>query len=461
MACSSNLTSGFVDLSTFDELEKYLYGGPDAKAYFVRETCKSTWFTQVPVVLNQSSGQTGFNQRWSSQITRAGDYMLNVWLRVTFPSVQLTPAAIAAGLTLRWSRNPMHNLISESTLTFNDLRAEQFDNYVLDFWAAFTVPAGKRNGYDNMIGNIDDLTQPHPLGAFPAAIPSVTLNLPLPFWMNRDTGIALPTASLPYNEMRINFCFRDYLQLLIVEDTTAVAGTDPCRAVTAADLVTVPVLTNVQTWANYALVSNEERERMGHGARDILIEQYQTSPVQNFAPATNPQPSFDIHFSHAIKALFWAVRNKTCAPNWSNYTTASPVIVGGVLDFTPPGTDDPITTTSLTYESTQRLSAMGSDYFSLVQPWFHAPVIPIETGYHLYSYALDFYCLNPQGSTNYGKLTNVSLAPVASALAITAANGTGAAGSGQDYVQTFDFIVVGVNYNIVRISGGAFGFPVL
>ena len=49
--CTSNLTSGFIDLATYDEQEKYMYGGPDATAYFVRETRKSTWFTQVPVVL--------------------------------------------------------------------------------------------------------------------------------------------------------------------------------------------------------------------------------------------------------------------------------------------------------------------------------------------------------------------------------------------------------------------------
>ena len=52
--CTSNVTSGFIDLATFDEIEKYLYGGPDATAYFVRETRKATWFTQVPVVLSRA-----------------------------------------------------------------------------------------------------------------------------------------------------------------------------------------------------------------------------------------------------------------------------------------------------------------------------------------------------------------------------------------------------------------------
>ena len=53
--CTSNVTSGCIDLATFDELEKYMYGGPDATAYFVRETRKATWFTQVPVCLSRAT----------------------------------------------------------------------------------------------------------------------------------------------------------------------------------------------------------------------------------------------------------------------------------------------------------------------------------------------------------------------------------------------------------------------
>ena len=54
------------------------------------------------------------------------------------------------------------------------------------------------------------------------------------------------------------------------------------------------------------------------------------------------------------------------------------------------------------------------------------------------------------GSTNYGKLTNVSVVPEASAGAIVGADGTGAAGSGNNYAQTFEFLVTAVNNNIIR-----------
>ncbi len=458
--CSSNLTSGFVDLATFDEQEKYLYGGPDAVAYFVRETRKSTWFTVVPVVLSRASGSPGFGQEWSVTISRAGDYLLHTWLRLTLPSVTLSANnQFGADGRLRWTRNLMHNLIREACITFNDLVAARFDNFHLDFWTAFTVPASKRDGYNNMIGNVNDLIQPHAPGD---AIPERILNLPLPFFFSRASGVALPTAALPYNDMRITFSFRNWSELLIIDNLAAAPGSKTSFCAQTTDLEGgEPCLKNVQVWGNYAIVSNDERKRMGCAPRDILIEQVQTAPKQTFTPATNGQPSYDIRFSHSIKVLFFGVRNTTNPCEWSNYTAASPIPGPSLVNFYPSGAVDPIINTSLIYESTQRLSQMGSDYFSLVDPWYTAPAIPVETGYHMYSYSLDFFCLDPMGSTNYGKLTNVSIVPEASAGAVVGANGSGAAGSGVDFAQTYEFCVTAVNNNIIRISGGALGFPVL
>lgn len=457
----SNITSGFIDLATFDEIEKYQYGSSQAFAYFVRETRKATWFTQVPVILSRSSGNAGFDQEWSVSISRAGDYLLQTWLRVSIPSVTLLERNLygAAG-RIRWSRNFMHNLVREVAISFNDLVAERFDNYFLDFWAAFTVSASKRLGYDNMIGNVDSLIAPHAPGN--PTRPQF-LNLPLPFFFTRDSGLALPTAALPYNEMRISFNMRDWSHLLILDNSVPVFGTNPTSVpVVGRDIAVAPTLTHVQVWANYAIVSNEERKRMACAPRDMLIEQVQTAPRQTFNPITNPHHTYDIRFSHSIKLLLFAVRNTTTSNIWSNYTSVSPVPGPQVIVYEPFGyAFDPISHTTLTYENTSRLNFMGSDYFSLVEPFYKAPSIPHPTGYHMYSYSLSFFNVDPLGSTNYGKLTNVSITLQASPDSILAANGGGPAGSGADYPQKYEFITIGINANIIRVSGGALGFPVL
>jgi len=600
--CSSNLTSGFIDLATYDEQEKYMYGGRAATAYFVRETRKSTWFTQVPVVLSKCSGSPAFGSEWSVQISRAGDYLLQTWLRVELPEVCITSDAPVDGSTLigccavRWTRNLGHALIREACLTFNDLVAARFDNYHLDFWAAFTTPASKQNGYDNMIGNIGQLAGLGNVHALPAAV----LNIPLPFFYTRDSGVALPTAALPYNDMRIQFTFRRLNELLIADCCQLPVANEPANNAatitqgtiagaaagavaygsmqstclnanslnqlaaqyasdTANGLSAVvpyiaqrpagqgigtnsnvnlqfgiannaavqqpnwrfcngaePSLGSVSVWANYAIVSNDERKRMACAPRDILIEQVQTAPPCGFNPRNvNTPEQYDIRFSHAIKCLFFAVRNKTLPCEHGNYTTHPALPVLQCLSGAKSGTlittarsFDPVAAASLLYENTYRLANMGSDFYSLVEPYYKAPTIPDKTGYHMYSYSLDFFNLDPMGSTNYGKLTNVSLYVNPSQAAVEAAlepncnnvTGESAANAGVQYTsscstsvptgitavgggtfpnatelesqssvnnvrycqaQTFEFVVTAVNNNIVRISGGALGFPVL
>lgn len=454
---SSNLAAGFVDLATYDEIEKYMYGGGQATTYFVRATRKSTWFTQVPTLLSRSAGMPGFAQEWSVNITRAGDYLMHATLHLTLPSVTLLPTnQYGVNGRLRWTRNLMHNLVKECQITFNDLTAARFDSMHLDFWAAFTTPAGKQVGYNNMIGNTSTLTSPRGPGV---AIPETTLNLPLPFFFSRDKGLALPAAAIPYNEMRINFAFRDWTELLILEDA-ANNGASAVAPNVGNDLAAAPALINTQVWANYAIVSNDERKRMSCMPRVMLIEQVQTAPRMTFNPTLNDRlQAYDVRFSHAIKVLFFGIKNITFRNIHSNYTTASPVNNGAVVDFSQGA--DPIKNVSLIYESTTRLSHMTSDYFSLVQPYYCAPVIPPVTGYHMYSYSTDFACLDPMGSTNFGKLTNVAIALAPSDAAVVAAGGAGAPGSGANYPQTFEFFCSVVNNNVIAISGGALGFPVL
>ncbi len=501
---TSNVTSGFIDLATFDEIEKYMYGGPDATAYFVRETRKATWFTQVPVILSRASGNAGFGQEWSAQISRAGDYLLQTWLRLGLSEVRLAstvsdltyPGTLPTGsptpyYTVRWTKNFMHNLVKECAITFNDLVAARFDCYHLDFWANFTVPAGKQNGYLNMIGNTSSLINPilPPSVSADSALTAHNLNLPLPLFYGRDSGVALPTAALPYNDMRINFVFAPWQDLLIGQwsDSGAYPVNSTNCLVNPNYLQHVPAINNCAVWANYAIVSNDERKRMACAPRDILIEQVQSAPRQSFLTAGNNNPSYDIRFSHAIKVLFFAAWNRTAVQIGSNYSTLEPIVYttqstrGTVtntiaLSIMPPAASDPILSTSLIYENTARLSNMGSDYFSLVNPYFNAPVIPLQIGYHSYSYSLDFICLDPMGSTNYGKLTNVSIQPTPSLAALASvalALPKNTAGepiylpvpnpqtSGYCTAQAFDFIVTAVNNNIIRISGGALGFPVL
>jgi hypothetical protein len=625
MSCiTSNMTTAFVDLATYDEMEKYMYGGSFATAYFCRETKKSTWFTQVPVVLSRSSGECKFGNDWSVNISRAGDYLLNNWLTLTIAPTSVEQFAVGSEerAFIQWTPNLMHNLIRDCYISFNDLVAAQFNNFHLDFWASFTIPSSKSTAYNKMIGNTCHMLQPVEL-VQGNVLPGGTFHLPLPFFYTRDSGVALPTAALPYNDMKINFSFRDWSELITLWKLEGVKQINNqnyklaelrqyCESENLNNLFASnlePTVTSCNVWANYAIVSNDERKRMACAPRDILIEQVQWNTPQKvisglsgantaaFPTPSTTSESLQIRFAHAIKVLFFAIRNSTCPNYYSNYNTRTPM--WGVYEDTEnplgydvglafPGeasvmgvgnnkvpdatyvreecngiplnaqTADPLNSVTLSYESTRRLSDLYQGYYSMVNPYFNAPRVPVAevsagqtvslgkvlagnmanrstpncnygqngpshvsavacdstecivkdpnsnrvntnysdmiagmawgnypTGVHCYSYSLDFWCLDPMGSTNYGKLTNISMtytisndaswfgsAPRTTELYLPGPPITSSIKQDWEDIQytqtavtseknTYEFLLSAVNNNIIRISGGALGFPVL
>ena len=457
---TNNLTAGFIDLATSDALEQRIYGGENAVTYFVHQHRKSTWFTQVPVVLTNASGSGDFGNHWSVTISRAGDYLLNSWLEVVLPKY-----TNASGFKSFWCKNLMHNLVEECTITFNDLVASRFTSEILDFWTAFTVPASKKTGYNAMIGAGDTIQSTDGNDQLFVRGLSVTgqadgqahrLVLPLPFFFSRDSGVSLPTAALPYNDMRINFKFRSQEALLSTFALAAGAEKQAAFSLAAVSETSLSAVTSARVWANYAIVSNTERTLMGAHARNITIEQFQHTPPHTFDTTANK--TYDIRFSHGIKALMFGIRNKTQNTTVVTDTALKASGTGGDIFSRYHTRSDaneaagtiarqsPIDNVTLLYENTTRLGSVPSNYFTHVGPYNHATSIPTaEPGMHLYSYALDVTSIDPNGSTNFGKLTNVSIAPAAI---------TGLAG-------TWDLIVNAVNHNVIRISGGALGFPIL
>lgn len=583
---SGNVSAAYIDMATFDQLEKYMYGGCYAVTPFVREVTKSTWFSVIPTRLTTTGGNVDFGGDFGATISRAGDYMTQNWLRVTIPAVSYSdlynadrtlfdsalqlaftawnPKTTSQGrslpapaVALRWTRNLMHNLVKHCSMSFNDLVETQFSSTFLDFWTAFSVPKDKRQAYDTMIGNVAELYDPLSLDSFqlgptgtaagtatitgssagtgaaawnaeihlgPNALgltgvglginsigvvtnmgtnttgilcgplkgrylPSRVLNLPLPLPHTRNTGVALPAAALPYNEMKINLHLREAHELLLADIYDASlpgnVAAFPGFTINVSQQAAQNLHLSGHVWAEYAVVSNAERSRMGCHPRDILIEQQQET-AKNTISQVQSTVTHDLRYSHAVRAIFFGFKNVTLSSEHSNYTSAVPVPFPDGVNFAPYYATDPIESTSLLYEGTVRMDSLTNDYYALMNPYIHSSVVAEETGYHLYSYALDFSAVDPNGSTNMGKLSNVSMVynlsnAAQTTLASAATNPTNLSMTrgrvprlttggaflpedwywGNTYQSQFELKNVVVNHQIIRISGGVLAFPVL
>ena len=490
-----SLTTAFIDLSTFDEIECWLYGGKSVNR-FRKVIRKSAWFTVIAAQLNKCGTTGGFNSEMSAMFSRAGDYIRDVWLRVELPEVATNP-----GYQARWTRNIGHNLIDEAYLQFNDLTVNKLTSYHMDFLSAFLTPEGKMNGYNNMIGNVPPLTDPYEeYAAYPSAIaapnpargtpgssvklPRYALNIPLPFYFTRDHHDAIIQAACPFNDVRLTIKFRAWEDLLIVDRIQVpVVDADTGVVTTPASVPADPTvslsdalrsynnmrLNNCQVWAHYAVIPNGDREKIGEESDiDTIIEQVQTIPPTSFNPANQRQRGVDLRFAHSIRALFFAMRNTTVKSEWSNYSTHVPRGVPNSpgLIFRPVGATDPIGRAILTYENVDRVN-MSSDYYTLVAPYYTAVRIPMEIGYHLLSYCNKLDTLQPDGSTNFARLASVNLNIEASDVAEAQASPAATVGvdhwdpAWHNQEARFDIVITASSLSVLRFSSGSAGFPVL
>ncbi len=518
---SVSTSTVFIDLATFSEPEGFIYGGPKAITWFVRGVQKSNWFSFIPVVLRNEGTHDFGAQHASVSVNRSGDYVLNVWFRAQIPQVYLlirskpeyeilthTPAEPGNNngrSRIAWTRNLMHNLFSHISITFNELTVQEFDNYFLDANARFGLPASKQVGYNNMIGDIQAMTA-FKNGGNPIADTTVTppdvrsppeplgtggwFQVPLPFWFTLDSGVALPIAALPFNDVKINYTFRRWQELIILEsrqsqqDVNGVIQNVPLSSIN--DIYTIengaftdhePHLGRPGTWVHYAVVHNDERVKMGDAPRDMLIKQTQTIGRRALTDLTSAT-SQDLRLSHSIYSFYFMSQNisvlqlNNAGGEWSNYTTEAPLM--GDINYGV----DPLAQASLKYESTLRV-VLGADYYSLTVPYYYSNAIPEATGYHMYSYALNSFLYNPSGSTNYSKLANVSLDYVPSIAAINSAgvgpqqtNGIPTRADGDPltwyiggkpevFPQSYVGIFIANNWNIARVANGSLGHPTL
>ena len=509
---SVSTSTVFIDLATFSEPEGFIYGGPKAITWFVRGVQKSNWFSFIPVVLRNDGVHDFGAQNSSVSVNRSGDYVLNVWFRAQIPQVYLNiktdvhDAMIVNPSKIAWTRNLMHNLFAHISITFNELTVQEFDNYFLDANSRFGLPASKWTGYNNMIGDISAMTDFVP-GGDPASTNGSTpgnlgtggfFQVPLPFWFTLDSGVALPIAALPFNDVKINYTFRRWQELIILEShqsTQVQNGVTVDLALPSLNDIYVantanqqPALVRPGTWVHYAVVHNDERVKMGDAPRDMLIKQTQTIGRRAFNDLT-AVTSQDLRLSHSIYSFYFMAQNVSvlslgdAGGEWSNYSTEGPLM--GDVSYGI----DPLAQASLKYESTLRV-VLGSDYYSLTVPYYYSVAIPEEVGYHMYSYALNSFLYNPSGSTNYSKLANVSLDYVPSLAAINAAGvspggaiaptrsdgsrlqwwikgadpnpaSPAAADPNADFPQSFVGIFIANNWNIARVANGSLGHPTL
>lgn len=394
---SSILQTVYLDLSTLEGNAKRLYAGRECTTQFSKDIERSSWFSTmwVPMKAENSSESSPV---WKAH--KSADFLLKVLFRATFPAVKLKDEYRSKGWQIAYTRYPGHNAIGHVEMQFNDLKGQSFDNYHLDKYAnLFTKGYDKWILYNKMVGNIPEVVD------FADRLPSFDVKVLLPFSFTKSPPDALRLCCLKLVDTKFAFHLNNDLGRLIRlrRPTAGRKGAATNWEYVGGDVSDYlefegksSKLRDVSLWANYGVVTDEERDFHKNETHSIVLEQSQSyDHTANQVGSGSVNAPF--HWNGAVKAIMFGAVNKTAEKynNYSNYTTNAHDASQG---------RDPIKTVSLQYDAQYRFQNFPADIFSEVECMTSFPNGTPDIGIHGMSYSLNPSENAPSGATVFDRL---------------------------------------------------------
>ena len=276
---------GLMQLVAYGAQDVYLTGNPQItffKVVYRRHTNFSMECIEQPL------DSARFGGRHTVQVLRNGDLAGRMYLKTDLPGLY------AGGTNkVAWCRRPGHAILNYIECTVGGSQVDKHWGQWYDLWYELTHTVDQERGYNKMIGDVSELT------TLALSIPAYTVYVPLQFWFNRNTGLALPLIALQYHEVRFNIEFNRLADCVVKSNGATVSNlsSDPLNA--SGDLSDTSIL------VDYIYLDQEERRRMAQVGHEYLIEQVQHNGEESL---TGSNQKFKLDFNHPCKELIWAVR---------------------------------------------------------------------------------------------------------------------------------------------------------
>lgn len=151
--------------------------------------------------------QTTSRIRKQIKIRRHGDLLSDVALVFDLPNIYSTPEE-----NFKWIDNIGHSLIKSTEFVIGGQVISKLYGQWMNIWYELITPESKRKGFNTLIGNIEELTNPtrYHGDIDEAKYPTINkkrLRIPLPFWFTEHPGLALPLVAIQYTDVYIYFDF--------------------------------------------------------------------------------------------------------------------------------------------------------------------------------------------------------------------------------------------------------------
>jgi hypothetical protein len=246
------------------------------------------------------NGAINFGRKGTAEISRNGDLITQIFLRLVLPEVRYTGRFENFGhVEFAWVRKIGHAIIDEVEL---DIGGSQIDKQYgdwLQIWSDVSSSIDHARGLKKMLGDIPELNSISTLSwDVPdnnLLKPSYTLFVPLQFHFCRNVGLACPLIALQYHQVKIHVKLRPVDQLYIASEAFKTGSGCGCLELDDASL-----------FVNYVFLDTEERRRFAQVSHEYLIEQIQFTGEESIG--CNNNAKYKINFNHPVKALYFVTK---------------------------------------------------------------------------------------------------------------------------------------------------------
>lgn len=406
---------GLLQLVAYGAQDVYLTGNPQItffKVVYRRHTNFS--MESIQQTLN---GTAGFGKRVTCQISRNGDLIHRVWLKLSLPSSTDTGV---------WCENIGLRCLKYVELEIGGQRIDKHYPEWMYIWNDLALPEGKQTGYKMLVNGADvDLSGNNALVPRKKFTSKSDVYVPLEFWFCRNVGLALPLIALQYHEVKINIEFLD--------KTSCIASGNPSTSPSPSDLA-------ADLWVDYIFLDTDERRRFAQLSHEYLIEQLQFTGDEKLSK--NGSSRVKLNFNHPCKELVWVAVPQdisTSSNQWTQFTHAR-LDVTSANSTIANGASNVCGLAKLQLNGQDRFAERPGDYFSLIQPFQHHERVPDNRGINVYSFALKPEEHQPSGTLNMSRIDTAFLSV-----------------ENKDTVNDKTIKIYATNYNVLRIMSGMGG----
>ena len=229
--------------------DKYLTGSKDSPpqiTFFKTMQKKHTNFAMESI--EQTFNGSVATNRLTSTISRNGDLITNMWLRIKKSSTT--------------SIKDVYDCIDSVRLEIGGTQIDKQLGPWMRTWHDLSISSDKWSSLERMTKAVDD----------------EWMYVPLPFWFCKEPGQALPLIALQYHEVKLTI------------DTIGLGTSD-----------------QVGLWVDYIYLDTEERQRFAREPHEYLIEQVQDSGKEELNMSIGSTTRIRINFNHPVKELVWVV----------------------------------------------------------------------------------------------------------------------------------------------------------